>query len=174
MDTQNDPKDLLSNEFQGMPKLSSGLNVLTILTFIGCAIQLCFDVYGYFNAKQSFDDLDKIKERMNSGAMPSWARSLIGDPDNLVLIVTKKLENRLPLLILSLTAIALCFWGALQMRKLKKQGYLVYVIGELLPFLTFYLLIGSVVFSGLFFFVGVGFVGLFILLYNLHRKYLVY
>jgi hypothetical protein len=32
-----DTKDLLGNESE-TPKLSSGLNVLTILTFIGCAL----------------------------------------------------------------------------------------------------------------------------------------
>ena len=172
MDTQNNPRDLLSKEFEGKNKLPSGLNVLTILTFIGCTFQLCVDLYSYFSAKKSFDDLDKIKERINSGEMPSWVRAMMGDPDNLVLIVTKRLENRVPLLLLSLTAIALCFWGALQMRILKKQGYLVYLIGELLPFLTVYLFIGTVTFSGPFFYIGLGFVGLFILLYTLQRKYL--
>ena len=167
-------KDILTNEFQDKPKLPSGLNVLTILTFIWCAIQFCFEVYGYLNARQSFEGIDKLREKLNSAEMPSWFRSLFGDPDNLIIIITKKYENRLPLLLLSLTSIALCFWGSLQMRKLKKQGYPLYLIGELLPLLSAYLFIGALSFSGIAFFIEAGFIAIFILLYTLQRKYLVY
>ena len=41
---QDTTKDLLNYDEQGKPKLPSGLNVLTILTFIGCpflAYSLC-------------------------------------------------------------------------------------------------------------------------------------
>ena len=169
----NNPNDLLTNEFQDKPKLPSGLNVLTILTFIGCAIQLFFDAYGYLKARQSFDNIDKLKDQMNSGQMPAWLKSMMGDPDNLVFIITKRYENRLPLLLLSIASVVLCFWGALQMRKLKKQGYPFYLIGELLPFLASFLFIGTISFAGTFFYIGVCFILLFILLYTLQRKYLV-
>jgi hypothetical protein len=59
------------------------------------------------------------------------------------------------------------------MRGLKKQGYLLYVIGEILPFITNALFIGVMAISGTGAFIGMGIAALFILLYTFQRKYLV-
>ena len=89
-------------------------------------------------------------------------------------MVTRAYENRLPILILSLVAIGLSLYGVLQMRKLKKQGFLFYVIGELLPFLTGAFFIGTFTLSGTFAVVGYVIAAIFIILYASHRKNLVY
>jgi uncharacterized membrane protein len=94
--------------------------------------------------------------------------------ENFEMMVTKSYENRIPILILSVIGIVLCFVGAMQMRKRKKQGYLFYVIGELLPFLTLAFFIGFFAFSGVAFFVGALFAALFIFLYTMQRKHLIY
>ncbi|MBS1752719.1 MAG: hypothetical protein JST34_01605, partial [Bacteroidetes bacterium] len=60
------------------------------------------------------------------------------------------------------------------MRKLKKQGFLLYTIGEVLPFLTQFLFIGAFAFTGVSMYVGIGLALLFILLYSMQRKNLVY
>jgi hypothetical protein len=118
--------------------------------------------------------MDKMIEQMNSDSMPSWAKSMMGDPEHMVEMITKSYENRIPIFLLSLAAVGLCFYGALQMRKLKKQGYLLYVIGEILPFLIQVLFIGMFTLSGMGMIVGACIALLFILLYTMQRKNLVY
>ena len=172
--TQDNTADVLQFDENNAPKLPSGLNVLTILTFIGCALQLLGTLWTFFNAKKSYDGIDKLTEQMNSGNMPSWAKKMMGDPETMVAMITKTYENRIPIVLLSLVAVALCFYGALQMRKLKKQGFLLYTIGEVLPFLTQLLFIGAFAFSGFTMYFGIAIALLFILLYSMQRKHLVY
>lgn len=174
MSEQNIPADSLNmNEFD-KPKLPTTLNVLTILTFIGCVIALIFAVLGFVSAKKSYEESDKMIAQLNSGDMPAFAKSMMPEPAVYKEMVTKSYENRMPILLLGLIATTLCFYGALQMRKLKKQGYVVYVVGELLPFLSSFLFIGAIGFSGVGFAVGVGLTLLFILLYTTQRKHLIY
>jgi hypothetical protein len=62
----------------------------------------------------------------------------------------------------------------MQMRNLKKQGYLIYVIGELLPILSFAIFIGfGGLFGGIAMMFSTLFALLFIILYTTQRKYLV-
>lgn len=173
MNQDNKAIDMLNHHDDDAPKLSSALNVLTILSFIGCAIQLLSSLWSYFTAQTTYEGRDKLIEQMNSGNMPSWAKGLMGDPSHFEEMITKSYENRFPILLLSLVAVALCLIGALQMRKLKKQGFLFYIIGELLPFLVMYLFIGAFSFAGIGFYIGGGITILFILLYLLQRKNLV-
>ena len=162
------------NYDENNPKLSSGLNVLTILTFIGCAIQLLLALWGFISAKKSYDNLDKLTAQMNSENMPGWVKSMMGDPEIMIERITKSYENRIPLVLLSLVALALCFVGALQMRKLKKQGFLFYTIGEVLPFIAQVLFIGAFTMIGATAYISIAITLLFILLYAMQRKKLVY
>ncbi len=86
----------------------------------------------------------------------------------------KQYDNRLIILILGLVGVGLCFYGAMQMRNLKKQGYLFYVVGELIPIISSVALVG---FGNLFAGIGVIFTTLiaavFIILYTTQRKALV-
>ena len=173
MNQDNTANTLNYDEEQKM-KLPTGLNVLTILTFIGCAIQLLGSLWSFFTAKKSYDGIDKVIEQMNSGNMPGWVKSMTGHPDTMRELMTKAYENRIPIVVLSVVAVALCFYGALQMRQLKKQGFLLYTIGELLPFLTQLLFIGAFAFSGMTMYFFIAITVLFILLYTMQRKHLVY
>lgn len=172
--TQDNTADVLQYDEHNKPKLPSGLNVLTILTFIGCAFQLLGSLWSFFTAKSSYENLDKLSAQMNSDSMPGWAKSMMGDPETMVQMITKTYENRIPIVVLSLVAIGLCFYGAMQMRKLKKQGFIFYTIGELLPFLTQFLFLGAFAFSGFAMIFGTAIALLFILLYAMQRKHLVY
>ncbi|MEO7265440.1 MAG: hypothetical protein ABIW38_11025 [Ferruginibacter sp.] len=169
----NQHDTLISHDFE-RPVLPSGLNVLTILTFIGSALQLIGGLFNFYNSQKIFEQKDKMIAQMNSGEMPAFAKSLMGDPAHFEELATKSFENRLPILIITLVAAALCIVGALQMRQLKKQGYLLYVIGELLPFLSMVLFIGLFSMSGVGFMVGAGITLIFIVLYTTYRKNLVY
>ena len=171
--TQEITPDVLTFDENIKPKLPTGLNVLTILSFIGCAFQLLGSLWSFFTAKKSYDGLDKLTEQMNSENMPGWVKSMMGDPEKMVKMITKAYENRIPIVLLSLVAVALCFYGAMQMRKLKKQGFTLYTIGELLPFLTQILFIGTFALSGFAMYFAIGIAALFILLYFTQRKYLV-
>jgi hypothetical protein len=170
----NATTDSLDHDEFNRPTLPSFLNVLTILTFIGSAIQIILAVWGFFSSKSSYENKDKIVEQMSTPGAPSFIKKLMGDPQEFLITVTKSYENRIPILIISLVAAGLCIWGAMQMRELKKQGFLIYTIGEILG------LLGSLVFVGIFIVKGIGFmfgaavVILFIGMYAANRKHLVY
>ncbi len=156
------------------PKLPTGLNVLTIFSLVGCAFQLISSVWGFFSAEKTYNERDKVLEQMNNPDMPAFAKNMMGKPEDFIATVTKSYENRLPILLLSLVAVALCIYGIMQMRKLKKQGFLFYTIGELLPFVTMALFIGTFAMTGIGFIFIAAIAVLFILLYAVNRKHLVY
>ena len=161
-------KDSL-HEFE-KKSLPTGLNVLTILTFIGCAFGFISAIYGFVTSKKTYETM---KETIESGKMddaPSWAKGMMS-PEMLGMY-QKMHENRLPIMILTLVATALCLYGAMEMRKLKKQGYTFWLIGELLPFGTTVLFIGMTAFSG-FGLLAALIPVIFIILYTVNKKYLV-
>lgn len=174
MSDQNSSVDSLSmNEFE-KPKLPTGLNVLTILTFIGCGIQLFSTVNNFIGAQKAYDERETVITQMNSPEMPSFMKNIMPSAENLEIIFTKSYENRIPLFIIGLVATILCVYGAIEMRKLKKQGFTFYTIGQLLPYLSTLLFIGAVAYSGtlmvIFSFIGL----LFLVMYFFQRKHLVY
>lgn len=152
------------------PKLTTGLNVLTILTFIGCALQLGSGVWGYVSAKTTYDSKDQVLADLNKEGVPDFARKMVGNPDDFIKMATNSYENRLPILIITLVAVALCAYGAIQMRKLKKQGFTFYLVGELLPFLSLALFIGVVGFAGVGFIISIVIALIFIVLYAMQTK----
>jgi hypothetical protein len=171
-DYNNSIDTLKESEFEDN-SLPSSLNVLTILTFVGSAFAILGGLWNFYNAKKTFDTKDKVIEQMNSGKIPSWAKSIMPDMTHFEEMVTKSYENRIPILILTIVAAVLCIVGAMQMRKKQKQGYLFYVIGEALPLVT------SAFFIGYFTLAGAGFIAvlftlLFIILYTLQRKHLIH
>ena len=164
------PKDYLETDNTGIPVLPRGLKVLTILTFIGSGLGLLGSLYYFYIAPFNYEGREKLMENMNSGAMPSWARSMMGDPDKMLAMIIKSYENRVPILLLSLVAVGLCIAGAIQMRKLKKEGFVLYTIGELLPILVSALFIGTFALSGFGFYFGVCIALVFIFLYSQQMK----
>jgi len=149
-------------------KLPSGLNVLTILTFIGCAFELFSDVRNFTNGSENLAKLEDAQSRLEN--MPSFARKLAG-PEALE-IARKGVENRVPILIIALVSIGLCLFGAIEMRRRKKQGYALWLVGELLPVISAFLFIGSLFFQSLFVWFLI-FPVVFIILYTSQRKYLI-
>lgn len=143
----NNPDSLDNGEFD-VPKLPTGLNVLTILTFIGSAFALYSTVSAFLTAETSYQKREEVINQMKSPEVPAFVKGFLPPVEHLDEMFTKSFENRLPIFILGLVATALCIFGALQMRKLKKQGFMFYVIGQLLPFFTTVLFIGTFIFSG--------------------------
>ena len=153
----------------GKPVLPSGLNVLTILTFIGCGLGFIGAFWTYSQAEKSYKNLVDAQSKMSEA--PAWAKSMMG-PDMLE-ISRKSMENKLPIMLLTIVGVALCLYGALEMRKLKKQGFILWLVGEVLPVVGGILFIGAGMFKG-FALIGIAFPIIFILLYAVQRKYLVY
>ena len=170
MTTENDSIDV--REFEER-KLPSGLNVLTILSIIGCVLQLGGAIYQFATAKTTYDNRDATYAKMTSPDMPSAARKMVGDPEVFMNTLVKNYENKIPIMLLALVSVALCFYGIMLMRKLKKQGYMFYIIGELLPFLSLFLFVGTFAMHGIGFMIAVAFTLLFVILYTVNRKGLV-
>ena len=85
--------------------------------------------------------------------------------------LTKSFENRIPLLIVGLIGTALCIYGALEMRKQKMQGYYMWLLGEVLPWVGVILFTGTILFKTfIVWFLILPIV--FIILYTLQRKHL--
>ncbi len=166
----NQPTDILMPPTE-KTKLPGSINVLTILTFIGCGLGLISSVYNFFNAKSG---LDKMEAAINSPEyenMPALAKKFLS-PEALEM-ARKSYENRVPINLIALIGIVLCIYGAMQMRKLKAQGYTVYVIGELLPLVSFVVFLGAASLTGFAGIMTICFLLLFVILYTTQRKYLI-
>jgi hypothetical protein len=149
-------------------RLPDTLNVLTILTFVGCGLQLLFSFVGYAGAQGS---LEKIAAAESNENTPSFAKKLMGP--HALEIAQSSLDNRLPILILTLVSCALCIYGAVQMRARKKQGYYIYAIGELvLPVITSAIFLGVAAMTGMGAIFGFLIVAVFLILYGSQLKHL--
>ncbi len=168
MTDTNQPNDLLQFEDGQKPELPTGLKVLTILTIIGSILGLLGGVWTYIKADESYKKLEEAQGNMDSA--PAFVKKMMG-PDMLEM-ARKSAENKLPIMLLTLIGSALCLYGAMEMRKLKKQGFMLWVVGEFLP------IIGGIVFLGFGMFNGFAAIGMlfplvFLILYAVQKKYLV-
>ncbi|MBP6432568.1 MAG: hypothetical protein KA319_12450 [Ferruginibacter sp.] len=149
-------------------KLPIGINVLTILTLIMCAYEIYQNISSFFAGRKGIEELEKAQEQMAQA--PAWVRKMAGP--EMIEFATKAYESRIPLLIVGLISVGLCIYGALEMRKLKKQGYYLWLIGEILPWIAMFIFVGGI-FLKTFMVWFLIFPVLFIILYTLQRKHLV-
>ena len=167
---QEHTADLLLNEEQAKPTLPSGLNVLTILTFIGCAFSGLFLIFSGFIYKLLLKFMDKAIEADKEMSIKKLAE-MQKAKDSIEL----GLVNLIPMMVIGLAGVALCFMGALWMRKLKKEGFWLYVAGEIVPVILGFVIMGTAQTNGVMSIViGLGLPVVFVVLYAAHRKYLVY
>jgi hypothetical protein len=163
--TDTNQNDVLN--FPQEKKVPGLLNVLTILTLIWSAYELYSTISNYFKGDEAIKKLEEAQDKMQDA--PGWLRKLAG-PE--VLELTRKaIENKLPMTILGLVAIGLCVYGALEMRKLKKQGYYLWLIGEVLPIVSMAIFVGGSFFQTIFAYFLI-FPIIFILLYTSQVKHL--
>ena len=149
-------------------KLPGELNVLTILTIIGCVIGLLFSIYGYIKADEN---VTNMATQLNNPDLPALAKKFITQDalDNARIMAA----NKLPLVILGTIGIALCFFGAIQMRQRKLNGYYLWLTGEILPFLGSIIFINMAsVYKGTGQIIGLVIITIFIALYTMQKKYL--
>lgn len=145
------------------------LKTLTILTFIGSTIVFFGGIYNFINAEKGVTDMEKA---MANPDLPDFAKKMM-TPETLE-AARVAAANKLPILILTLIGVALCTIGAIQMRKLKQQGYYLWLIGEIFPVIGSIIFLGKSAFaSGIGVAIGYGILLLFIIFYTLQRKYLI-
>ena len=161
--------DNLNFADENKPAMPPMLNVLTILTFIGSGIAILSGIWSYMKADESYKRMVEAQGKLTEA--PAWAKKFMG-PEMLEM-ARKSMENKLPVLLLTLVAAAVCIYGALEMRKLKKQGFILWLAGEVLPIIGSVLFIGTALFTGFAAFFLL-FPITFIVLYSMCRKYLVY
>jgi hypothetical protein len=149
-------------------KLPETLKVLTILTFIGSGIGILSGLYSFAAAKRIYDASMAAQEKITN--MPAWVKSMQG-PDP-VAVAQHTYDNHIPIFILNLLAVILCIVGAAQMRKLKKTGFYIYLIGELLPLVVTFIFIGLFLLSTFMLISIFLFTAVFIILYATQVKYL--
>ncbi len=160
--------DVLNFANNTKPELPSGLNILTILTFIGSGIGLIGTAATPYLIKFSKSMMDKALA-MGSD-LPDAQLKKILEAKKLVDLTA---QNLVPLVIIGLVSVIACIIGALWMRKLRKDGYTVYVAGEVLPILGNFIFLGTAQFSDWKNYLGLIIPVVFIALYTAHRKYLV-
>jgi len=112
------------------PQLPTTLNVLTWLTFIWNGLCFILAFWGFVGAQANYDRTVKAQDTLDSA--PDWARKMAGPHP--VETARAMLDNRLPILVIGLLACFLCFFGALQMRKLKKAGFSIYILGDVVGY----------------------------------------
>ena len=148
--------------------LPSGINVLTILTFIGCGIGLIFTALTPLLYKFSLQFMDK------ASTSPDISAKDLADIEQGRSAIELAQGSMIPLMGIGFISIILCLVGAIWMRKLKKDGYWLYIVGEILPVIGAFILLGTSQFTGVVsILMGVGIPLLFIFLYTMHRKFLV-
>ncbi|MCP9749433.1 DUF4064 domain-containing protein [Ferruginibacter sp. HRS2-29] len=158
--------DLVTEETDP-PKLNSTLNVLTILTIIGCSLGALVTIATPWLTGFMKKAMDKAAE---GELTPDKMEQLRKGRE--ALEITE--NNMVALLAVSFIGLILCFVGALMMRKLKKDGYWLYVAGQIIPIVGGVIIAGTSQYQsgGAFFMPAVAIV--FIILYTIQKKTLVY
>ena len=146
------------------------LKTLTVLTYIGSALQLIMGFWQYATADKRVADMEKQMASPDFDKMPDFVKKMMS-PEALQQAKAMA-ANNLPLLVLALIGGVLGILGAMQMRKLKMPGYYIWLLSELVPLIGTVIFVGTSVFSG-FGAIGLAFPLLFIILYTLQRKYLI-
>jgi len=157
------------SEFEKKEKLGT-LKTLTVLTFIGSGLSFLGSIWTFANAQKSYEAMQKLYSDGGIEKLPAFAQKMY--TPELLEVTRKSFENRLPLMIIGLIAAGLCLFGAIKMRQLKADGYWIWLIGEILPFLGSLFFVGAAAFSGFFIWIFIAIVLVFIILYTTQRKYL--
>lgn len=155
---------------QQRPKELPGmLNVLTILTLIGCGLGFISSCYSYFTNNDPDAQIQKLNEAKEKVGDSGFGAKMI---DSSIDMVQKSYENRYLLLISGLIFTILCLIGALQMRKRKKTGYYYYLVGELAPIVLMAGLFGASFFGAIALLFAALISVIFVILYSTQLKHL--
>lgn len=120
--------ETISNEL-GPKKRPEFLTVICILTFIGCAFGFLSGIYGVFkNNPESMQESIEQVRTVSPEMADQMEQNMLDMQDNTYMKVSPYLN---------LVYILLSFLGAFMMWKLQKNGFYIYLAGELLYYVGF-------------------------------------
>lgn len=160
--------DLLANTDVPVDTLPKGLNVLTILTFIGCGV---FGIFTLLTPVITTFML-KIMDKASSSGQELSAKQ-VADMEKSRHMMELTQANMIPVVLIGMAGIILCLIGAVMMRKLKKDGFWIYVAGQILPIAGGFAVMGTAQYTSVWSYLAFIFPALFIFLYSQQRKYMV-
>ncbi|GAB2834718.1 hypothetical protein [Ferruginibacter profundus] len=166
--SQDTANDLLNYDEHQNDVLPSGLNILTILTFIGCGLQILITAITPWLLNFSKNMMDKAEssgQELTAKQLEDFAKAKE--------MIAMSEKNIIPVLVTSALGIILCFIGALWMRKLKKDGYWLYIAGQIIPIASGVFFMGKYQFADWKSYIGIAITAVFIALYSFQKKYLV-
>jgi hypothetical protein len=116
-----DNSESINNELPQRPKF---LTRLCILSFIGNISYFLWTIWGYYSITKSEDFIKNIttSKKETHGIVSEMELSLLN-----------AYEHAVPNLIIGLFCACICFYGVLLIWKLKRKGFYIYAIGELIP-----------------------------------------
>ncbi len=151
--------------------MTSTINVLTILTFIGCALAFIGAIWGIYSSSKSMEQMSVMQDQVEQ--MSQQGNETAANMMNQAFDMAKKqYDNRYLMLIVNLLATGLCFFGALEMRKMRKNGFYLWLTGEILPIVITAAVIGLNLLGGMVVIASFLFAGVFIVLYALQVKHM--
>jgi hypothetical protein len=161
----NQSEDIWLGEYKD--SLPPMLNILTILTIIWCAFSVLAHLGTFAIAPYAYRNA--VDARNVMGNLPPLVHSLLGNTEEAARLAY---ENRLPILLIGLASAILCFFGALQMRKRKKTGFVLYVISDILPIISIIFFTVLSTLAGIAAGISIGISVIFIILYATQLKYM--
>lgn len=145
------------------PKRPQFLTVLCILTYIGVGIGVIGSIIGWWSMRAMSAMMDAssgMAEEMDLSAFPGMEEAMA--QMKYINVTTA----------VGIIGSLICLVGALQMWKLKKIGYYIYVVGEVVPFIVSAVLMGGSAFGTMAIIMGAIIPITFIVLYTLNLKHL--
>lgn len=143
------------------------VTVLCILTFIGCGLSIIFGIMGFLAAKAAAAFVDAA-----NGMAAAAAEGMTAEGKEAMAAVNSGMTNAYINIACVMVGALLCLFGAIQMWKLAKMGFFVYVAGQVVGSVVpmFFPIAGATgMMSGAF---GLIVPVLFIVLYGLNLKHL--
>ncbi|RYD76324.1 MAG: hypothetical protein EOP84_17045, partial [Verrucomicrobiaceae bacterium] len=134
MEQYSEPKSDILRDNQPPAALPTGLNVLTILTFIGCGLGYIGMFASLFMAKSpetQRTQLEEAADKAGDGFAGKMVQSQLDSMDAHPKYYQNMYDYRYIMLGTMILFITLCLIGAIQMRKRRKSGFTLYSIGEL-------------------------------------------
>lgn len=158
-------EDLLDDFNQGTDELPQMLNVVTILTFIGSGLAILMSSYRLITKTKQIDSLNDTIVLLEKSDSQNFLM------DSALQGIKLNIEHFTLLNSVSILAGIICIIGAILIRKLKKNGYYIYILGCILEIAIPAIMIGGVILGGMLLF-GSIFSILFIILYGVNLKHL--
>ncbi len=154
--------DAMHDDTQG--SLPAFLNVLTILTFIGSGLALLSVIYSFLTLDQQLENTRDAMRLLNDMPQNGFGRSML--ESSLAILEHAPLLNTI-----SIIVTICCIVGAILMRKLKKNGYYLYLIASILGIIVPLIFVGFGI-IGFAIIIGNIFTLAFIIMYSVNLKHL--